>query len=126
MKISKALQNNIDFLLNAPLGINAYNDENHDIKVKYHVAAKAVCNFIVKELNLKKAKVVSNKAGIAVCGEVYIKSDDLFLQFSNDFDNDVLYRGTQRFSGNNYLSMQSLADYEGFISTLKRFVENVG
>lgn len=67
-----------------------------ELKNAFHVAGRAALRAVAKELGLQKGEydLRSNKAGIAVSGEVTLHTDWVYVQISQSCCNlpDVMYR----------------------------------
>lgn len=65
-------------------GLNGYSDEGQAAKEAFHREGVKFLSALAKALGLKAGTydVRSNKAGMAVSGEVTLHSDDLYLQLS--------------------------------------------
>lgn len=115
------------FLATTQQPIHAYDDASARNKELFHTHGKAILRQIAKDLSYATGSydIRSNKAGIAVSGEVTLHTDNLYIQFSKGCGAglEILYRtcnGRKDYSGgrNNWLSFAELRDYE---STLSKF-----
>lgn len=61
---------------------------NHEGKEKFHKLAKKVAKEIAHRLNLPSGsyEIRSNKAGIAVCGEVTLHGEHIYIQLSQGWN----------------------------------------
>ena len=76
--------------------INGYNDANQKVKNNFHRIGKAALKSLASDLGYRPQdyRLSSNKAGIAVSGEVVLHTANLYIQISGfSFENStVLYR----------------------------------
>lgn len=89
-----------------------------EIKDRFHRTARALLQGVARSMNLKKSDydLRSNKAGIAVSGEVTLHSDHLYVQIGQSCMGDrglILYRTCESrkdYTGgtNNYIGRQEL------------------
>ena len=78
-------------------GINAYNQAGANLKEQFHKLGKAFLKDLAKLLgpDIGEYTVSSNKAGIAVLGEVTLHADNLYVQLHDSFNGNgisALYR----------------------------------
>ena len=97
--------------------INGDTPEGAGRKDQFHRQGRAILVEIAKLLGLKRGtfEIWSNKAGVAVCGEVTLHAEWLYLQLSGHPDRGALYRsckGRQDYTGgtNLWLPWQQLLD----------------
>lgn len=117
------------FLKSTRQPIHAYNDEAAANKALFHRHGKALLKRVAYDLGYRPDSydLDSNKAGIAVSGEITLHTDDLFVQFSSPSYCDeyqILYRrceGRQDYRGqrNHFLTFRALEDYPQFIAGLQ-------
>jgi hypothetical protein len=76
MKVSK-VDRLIDLALNGTLEY-----DQGDNKEQFHKLGKQVCKLIAQRLGLQKSQynISSNKAGIAVSGEITLHADNIYIQ----------------------------------------------
>ncbi len=88
-------------------GLNGYSDEGYAAKEAFHRDAQKFLHGIAKALGFAPGSydVRSNKAGMAVSGEVTLHSDDLYVQLSEG----AMGPGVQAL----YRSCDSRKDYYG-------------
>jgi hypothetical protein len=99
--------------------LHSYTEVAHANKEAFHRRAKAVAKLIAAELGLAPGSydVRSNKAGIAVGGEVTLHSDTLYVQFGQGFNREgFLYRscrGRKDYTGgsNHWMRWRELLDF---------------
>lgn len=112
--------------------INEYSDEAAKRKNNLHVKGKTFLKALAAELNLgaKDYDLRSNKAGIAVAGEVTLHADGIYLQLSDSFSAppcvQLLYRtckGRADYTGgqNHFVKLPQLAEP----SEVSRLIENI-
>lgn len=104
----------------------AYNAEAKDL---FHRRGKALLKQIACDMGYAKDSfdVRSNKAGIAVSGEITLHTDDLYVQFAQGCfgsEMQILYRSCKHrrdYSGgsNNWMSFEHLRDYSKAVTRLK-------
>ena len=87
--------------------INGYSDAAHEAKEAFHKDGKTFLASVATALGLSNADydLRSNKAGVAVSGEVTLHSDHLYLQLSES----SIHRGVSLL----YRSCSSRKDYTG-------------
>ena len=78
--------------------ISAYTDHGHARKEKYHRIARRQLRKLATELGLVKGNydIDSNKAGIAVSGEISLHTDKYYIQVSQSCfssGREIMYRG---------------------------------
>ena len=116
--------------------INEYSDAGAKDKATLHNSGRSFLKALADDLGLTKDQytVRSNKAGIAVSGEVTLHADSLYVQLSESVMRPgqvgILYRscqGQKDYSGgmNHHLTVQNLADgaYPGFISKCQMLMQ---
>lgn len=109
----------------------SYNEEN---KKQLHNAALKALRKLAANLDLEKSSydVRSNKAGIAVSGEITLHADKIYVQISESFMGpglQVMYRTCNHrkdYTGhqNNYATVDKLED-PVFIKRIKDMMERV-
>ena len=64
--------------------ISAYSEAGHKRKEKYHRIARKQLHKLAQQLDLKPDEydIRSNKGGVAVCGEITLHTDSLYIQVS--------------------------------------------
>lgn len=102
---------------------------NAEAKELFHRRGKALLKQIACDLGYAKDSfdVRSNKAGIAVSGEVTLHTDDLYVQLAQGCfgsELEILYRSCQHRrdyigGGNNWMSFGHLRNYETVLERLK-------
>lgn len=113
--------------------INEYSDSGSAAKATLHSAGRSFLRALAEDLGLGKGDfdMRSNKAGIAVSGEVTLHSDSLYVQLMESCVGSggvsILYRscsGRKDCCGhtNNFVSIKSLNDdgYDRFLSHCKK------
>ncbi len=109
--------------------IDAYTPEGEDRKKKFHHRAARQLRLLAMELGLKNGEydIDSNKAGIAVCGEVTLHTDSLYIQVSNGLGRgqEIMFRkceSRQDYSGdrNRWAAAGKLDDVKDFAISLQR------
>lgn len=116
-------------------GINSYTDAGHRQKTQRHSAGRAFLQRLARDLGLQthERDIRSNRAGIAVSGEVTLHADRLYVQisehcFGGRAGASVLYRackGRQDYSGgtNHTRSMGEISrDYARFVAECRRLM----
>lgn len=115
---------------------NDYSDESSARKNSLHTQGKTFLKTIAKVLGLglKDYDLRSNKAGIAVSGEVTLHADHLYIQISESFSGrglSILFRGCDSrkdYSGhqNNTCSMEQFGGVlqEHYLKRMKQAMEN--
>jgi len=65
--------------------INAYSTSGHKRKEKYHRMARKQLHKLAQQLDLDPGdyEIRSNKGGVAVCGEVTLHTDTLYIKSVN-------------------------------------------
>ena len=121
----------------ATKGINSYSDSAHNIKERFHRDAKKVLKSIVQELGLQDGsyEIRSNKAGIAVSGEVTLHAEHLYVQmYESAFGGggiEIMYRscksrkdysGDQNFFIKNSLDLNDQARRTQFIASCRKLM----
>lgn len=114
----------------ASVPIDAYSSEGRQRKDKYHHQAARQLRRLAKVLGLEKTQydLRSNKGGIAVCGEITLHTDSLYVQVSQSClgpGKEILFRkvkGRDDYSGdhNRFTSAKQLDDVENFAEGLRR------
>lgn len=115
-------------------GINSYTDAGHRQKTQMHSAGRAFLQRLARDLGLQthERDIRSNRAGIAVSGEVTLHADRLYVQISESClgrgGATVLYRsceGRRDYSGgtNHWRSMGEISrDYPRFVAECRRLM----
>ncbi len=100
---------------------------NETAKAKFLRESRKVLREIAKALGYTESQydIRTNKAGIAVSGEVTLHSDTIYIQFSQGTGLGILYRSVKHrrdYSGgaNNWMSFKKLEDFNNAIATIKR------
>ena len=98
-------------------------------KARFHRLGKLVAARVAVELGLPEGSydIRSNKGGIAVCGEVTLHAENLYIQFSQSACGsgmDILYRfckDRKDYTGgrNNYLTYETLAKFDKAVQSFK-------
>lgn len=100
--------------------IHAYDDDNARRKSQFHTIGKKLLRRLASDLGYRRGEfdVRSNMGGIAVCGEVTLHTDDLYVQMSTSGTSglDILYRtceGRKDYTGgrNHWLAFDDLSNY---------------
>jgi hypothetical protein len=107
---------------------SAYNVADHSAKLVFHRAGMAQLRALAKALGLAPGTydVRSNKAGMAVSGEVTLHGERVYIQLSHGgFSPGIMYRtcdGRRDYSGgrNNFAPLSALDDIEAFARRLAR------
>jgi len=78
--------------------ISAYSETGHARKEKYHRIARKQLHKLADQLDLDPDDydIRSNKGGIAVCGEITLHTDSLYIQVSQSClggGHEIMYRG---------------------------------
>jgi len=117
-------------LMAAPL--NGYSQEAHDRKERFHKEGKLVMRRLAEALGLARGTfdIRSNKAGMAVSGEVTLHSDRYYVQAGKTCRGprgNVLFRlcdGRKDYCGktNNFATADELEDVKGFARRLRALV----
>lgn len=123
--------------LRTNLSIDGYSDEAQARKDTMHLAGAKFLKTLAKNLGLSASQytVRSNKAGIAVSGEVTLHADHLYVQLCSSFSRpglQLLYRSCQSqkdYSGgqNHFIQMSDLAVPEKqafFLKTCRQLMDD--
>jgi len=114
-----------------PAGINSYSDVGHARKQTLHSSGRAFLRRLAADLGLAPGSfdIRSNRAGIAVSGEVTLHAEWLYVQLGESCIGrggvSVLYRsckGRKDYSGgqNHWRTMAQMhADYPAFVAHCK-------
>lgn len=107
-------------ILKTASGVNGYSTDGLLQKEAFHKHGVAFLRKFAKALGLPEGsyEVRSNKGGMAVCGEVTLHSDDLYLQLSETF----MQRGVQAM----YRSCNGRKDYCGHQNHFAKMAEFSG
>lgn len=88
---------------------------NESAKKQFLSKARSVLKSVAKELSLSDFDISKNKGGIAVSGEVSLKTDGLYIQVSQclrDENLQVMYRSfdpqSNKHGSNNWMSAEAL------------------
>lgn len=113
--------------------IDAYSDAGAARKQKYHRRAARQLKTLAKVLGLTTPEydLRSNKGGIAVCGEITLHTDKLYVQVSQScfgVGNEIMFRtcdgrkdyGSSRSGHNHFTSASRLDNVEDFAAGLRR------
>lgn len=78
-------------------GINSYSSEGHGKKTRFHADGKAFLKSLASALKLSPSSynIRSNRAGIAISGEVTLHADHLYVELSESYSSpgvSILYR----------------------------------
>lgn len=102
----------------AAVSIDGYSVEGSARKAKFHSLARRKLRRLANALDLtaKDYRLSSNKAGIAVCGEITLHTDNFYLQVSQNslgIHREIMYRrcdGRKDYTGgqNNFASVALL------------------
>lgn len=111
----------------APKVQHAYDGSSAAAKDEFHRLGKLVAKMIAAELGLRANQydISSNKAGIAVGGNVSLHTDSLYLDFGTSMRGAFMYRtctGRKDYSGgaNRWWSYEQFADRpEAFLGVLE-------
>lgn len=114
----------------AAVPIDAYSREGDARKLKYHHRAARQLRRLAKLLGLEGSQydIRSNKGGIAVCGEITLHTDSLYVQVSQSSlgkGHEIIFRkvdGRKDFTGdrNRFTSAGRLDDVADFLKGLRR------
>lgn len=108
--------------------IHAYDDDSAKRKSQFHSIGKKLLRRIAKDLGYQRGEfdVRSNMGGIAVCGEVTLHTDDLYVQMSTSGTSglDILYRtceGRKDYTGgrNHWLAFVDLNNYADAVRDIR-------
>lgn len=113
--------------------INGYSDEAQERKDRFHADGKKFLRALAKELGVDGAcDISSNKAGIAVSGEVMLHADHLYVQLFDDRDGvRILYRDCKHRKDhtggqNRYVTIRQMLENsqlkDHFIATCKKLI----
>lgn len=118
-------------------GINEYSDDASSRKQTLHTQGKVFLTTLAKELQIEPGtfEIRSNRAGIAVSGEVTLHSDKLYVQLLESCVGkggvSVLYRncaGRNDYTGgtNNFVDTVSLyrGALSGFVAKCKSLIDS--
>ena len=126
------MSNSMKVLAGMASPISAYTAEGYAKKKSMHSMGRAFLQRLAADLGLAKGTydIRSNKAGIAVSGEVTLHGEQVYVQLSESYFSrggvSVLYRscnGRKDYSGgrNNNIRMQDVAvNYPAFVAACKR------
>lgn len=113
--------------------INAYSDEGDRRKRAFHSNGKVVLRAVAAALGLAEGSydIRSNKAGIAVCGEVTLHAEGIYIQLSQGLMGDkFMYRsckGRKDYTGgtNCWMSFSTLTEnFDGAIGAFRAALAN--
>lgn len=103
-------------------------------KDRFHRLGLLVAASVAVGLGLPEGSydIRSNKAGIAVSGEVTLHGENIYIQFGQSACGsgmDILYRsckGRKDYTGgrNNYLTYKALAEFDQAVKSFKAAIEN--
>lgn len=124
---------NIDKALLVAGNFHEYDEASAKNKAALHSKGKTFLKKLAGELGLTAYDLHSNKAGIAVSGEVTLHSDNLYVQMAESFGRPglvILYRSCTsrkdyRGGTNNYATVADLDDalsQDRFIANCKRLM----
>ena len=122
---------NILHIVNTCGNIDGSTEERQAMKDAFHENGKALLKAIAQELGLKPSHydLRSNKGGIAVCGEITMHTDSLYVQISQigSAGLDILYRscnGRKDYGGshsrNNWFAFHDLDNMPRVLEAFKR------
>lgn len=118
-------------------GFNSYSDSGHDLKERFHRAAKKVLKSLAQEIGLPDGSydIRSNKGGIAVSGEVTLHGEHIYVQmYESSFGNggiEMMYRscksrkdysGDQNYFVKNVLDLNDSARRAQFVATCRKLI----
>jgi hypothetical protein len=121
----------------AKQGVNSYTDEGHQRKEKFHRDGKKVLKQLALEIGLPEGtyEIRSNKAGIAVSGEVTLHADHLYVQMYESCIGsggiEIMYRscGSQKdYCGDNNNFLKNVRDLNdparraAFVAACRRLI----
>ncbi len=108
--------------------IDAYTEPGHSRKEKYHRIARKQLHKLAQQLDLKPDDydLRSNKGGVAVCGEITLHTDTLYVQVSQSClgaGREIMFRrcnGRKDYTGeqNHFAPASALDDPRAFIDLL--------
>jgi hypothetical protein len=98
--------------------LSGYTAEEEERKHAFHRDGKAVLVELAKRAELTKVKIHSNKAGPAIGGEVYLESEEVFVQLGNACLYGLLYRRGKD-GPNRWEPWRSLLDLPAFAAKLR-------
>lgn len=107
------------FIALAQEHLSGYTAEEEERKHAFHRDGKAILVELAKRAELTKVKIHSNKAGPAIGGEVYLESEEVFVEFANGVAHlGILYRRGKD-GPNRWEPWASLLDLPAFAAKLR-------
>lgn len=110
------------FTVLATARLNGYSEEAEAQKDTFHRDGKAILAKLAKRAELTNVTVHSNKAGPAIGGEVYLESDEVFVQLSNACEYGILYRRGKD-GPNRWALWSCLLDLDSFATLLRQIAK---
>jgi len=107
--------------------LNGYNAQSAFNKDDFHRLGKKLCKEIATQLGLAPGtfEIRSNKGGIAVCGEITLHSEHLYIQFGQTMKGCFMWRtcrGMKDYTGgpNQWMPYSDLIDLTYPLSVWKK------